>query len=477
MKGLALLLLLVGCGDDASRPVDAAPTGDSADPDGPGDVPRCDPPATFAAGLTPLRTLHVSPSGSAGGDGSPASPFATIEQAAAAATPGTAILLAPGTHQADQFVAALRGTATAPIWIGGAPGAAKPVISGGAQALQLARPAYVVVHDLEIASATANGLNIDDGGMFSDETAAHHVVVERVDIHDVGTTGGNNDCLKVSGVNQLAVLDSRFANCGGGGSGIDHVGCHGSTIARNVFSGRMENAVQSKGGARDHDLRANRVAITGSRAFNLGGSTDLNLFRPPLSTTAPNAEARRIRAFDNVITGLGPTATPFAFVGCIDCLAAHNYVRGQQRWHVRVLQETATQSGFTFEPAANGRVINNTFVFSAASLATAVNVGAGTSAGTFTFRTNLWYASDTPASSAPMNLPSAETGGVSGMPSGYVNIPDDPLASLAGPQIATGSAEWAARPARLPEVPGTMAGLCRGDPTTIGPGEAESGTL
>lgn len=476
MKRALLLAALAACGDDASGVVDAASTGDAADPDG-GSVPRCDVPPTFAAGITPLRTLHVSPAGSAGGDGSQANPFASIEQAGAVATPGTAILLAPGTHQADQFVAELRGTAAAPIWIGGAPGAAKPVIAGGAQALQLARPAYVVLHDLEVSGATANGINIDDGGLVSDETSAQYVAVERVYVHDVGTAGGNNDCLKVSGVNKLSVLDSRFDNCGGGGSGIDHVGCHGSTIARNVFTGRMADAVQSKGGALDHDIRSNRVGITGGRAFNMGGSTDLNLFRPPLSTTASNAEARRIRVYDNIITGLGTTATPFAFVGCIDCLAAHNYVRGQHRWHVRVLQETATQSGFTFEPAANGRVISNTFVFSGASLATAVNVGAGTSAGTFTFRTNLWYASDTPTSSAPMNLPSPETGGVAGMPSGYVNIPDDPTAPLLGPLILTGAAEWGARPAKLAQVPGTFDGMCRNDPTTIGPGEAESGTL
>ena len=475
MKRALLLAALAACGDDAAGTVDAAPGGDGGtDATDGGDVPRCDVPPTFAAGITPMRTLHVSPAGSAGGDGSQANPFATIEQAAAAATPGTAILLAPGTHQADQFVEGLRGTATAPIWIGGAPGGSKPVITGGSQALQLARPAYVVVHDLEVSGATANGINIDDGSMFSDETSAHHVAVERVYVHDIGTASGNNDCLKVSGVNQLAVYDSRFSNCGGGGSGVDHVGCHGSTIARNVFTGRMADAVQSKGGAMDHDIRSNRVNITGGRAFNMGGSTDLDLFRPPLSTTAPNAEARRIRVYNNVITGLGTTATPFAFVGCIDCLAAHNYVRGQHRWHVRILQETATQMGFTFEPAANGKVISNTFVFSAATLATAVNVGTGTNAGSFTFRTNLWYASDMPASSAPMNLPSPETGGVSGMESGYTNVPDDPTVGVFPDPIHISAPESRAMPARLVEVPGTISGVCRGATTTIGPSWADS---
>jgi hypothetical protein len=322
----------------------------------------------------------------------------------------------------------------------------------------------VVIHDLEIANVTANGMNIDDGGMFTDETAAHHVLVKDVYIHDVGTPTGNNDCLKVSGVNSLYVYDSRFQNCGGGGSGIDHVGCHGSVVARNTFEGRMGNAVQSKGGARDHDIRQNRVNVTATRAFNLGGSTDLNLFRPPLSMASPNAEARRIRVYNNLITGLGTQATPFAFVGCIDCLAAHNYTRGQQRWHLRILQETPTQGGYTFEPSGMGRVANNVFVFSAASLATAVNEGGNTAPATFTFARNVWYASDNPGQSAP-TLPTPETGGVSGtMPS--TAVPDDPRAPIAD-ACARAPELGAAMP--VPEVIGTFDSACRPAPPAIGP--------
>ena len=114
-----------------------------------------------------------------------------------------------------------------------------------------------MIHDLEISGPTANGLNIDDGGQFSDPTAAHHVVVRNLYVHDVGT-GGNQDCVKVSGINTLAIYDSVIERCGTGGSGIDHVGCHRSIVARNVFDGRMENAVQAKGGSTDIDIRQNR---------------------------------------------------------------------------------------------------------------------------------------------------------------------------------------------------------------------------
>lgn len=459
MRAIVLVALaLCGCGGDP-RPA----TGDATGSDGASQedayVPgMCDAPSTFADGLTPARTITVG----SGGD------YASIEAAAQAATPGTAIRLLPGTHMTDQFVANLRGTATAPIWIGGDPGTTKPLITGGAQALQLQRPAYVVIHDLEVANTTANGINIDDGGDFDDTTAAHHVFVTNVNIHDVGTAGGNNDCLKVSGINSLSVYDSVFSTCGGGGSGIDHVGCHDGVIARNVFDARMENAVQAKGGSTDIDIRQNRVRITGSRAFNLGGSTDLNLFRPSLSTSSTNAEARRIRAFNNIVGYLPANSAAFAFVGCIDCLVAHNATFGTPRWIIRILQETVTQGGFTFEPAAGGRVINNSFGFAPGSLATAVNEGANTNAASFTFSHNLWVATPT--------LPVTEDGMVIGPASLAPNgTPWDPY--IHSPEIVcTGAPEWNAA-APLPQVDGTITGACRGTALVIGPILAESCTI
>ena len=90
------------------------------------------------------------------------------------------------------------------------------------------------MHDLEIHSSTANGINADDGGETANPLASHHLVFRRLSIHDIGS-GGNNDCLKLSGIYDFWVLDSTIARCGGGasGSGIDCVGCHEGLIARN----------------------------------------------------------------------------------------------------------------------------------------------------------------------------------------------------------------------------------------------------
>jgi hypothetical protein len=451
--------MLAACGPPQRGDGDSDAGADTSSTDDAEIEQRCDAPPTFAEGLVPTRVLHVAP-GATGGDGSVTAPFGTIQAAAAVATPGTFIQLEPGVHAGDQYVANLYGTALAPIWIGGAEGT-MPEIANGTQALQLTKPAYVVIQNVVVYGASGNGINIDDGAEYGNDTAAHHVAVVHVDIHDIGN-GGNEDCLKVSGVNDLFVYDSRFARCGGNaeGSGIDHVGCHRSIVARNVFDAMSGNAVQAKGGSTDVDIRQNRMHDGGARVVNLGGSTGLEYFRPPLSTTVANAEARRIRVFDNIVTGA--TGAPFAFVGCVDCLVAYNLVYGTPTWLIRILQETVSQSGYTFEPASNGRVIDNSFVWRAATLSTHVNVGANTAPETFTFSHNLWFAVDAPDQSTP-TLPVAEDGSVIGQGTGYQEYGlDDPRTyECYGPEFGRG--------VPVVELTGYFDGTCRKTFSTIGP--------
>src|SRR5687767_12611318 len=153
----------------------------------------CGAISTFEDGATPQRELFVDAEATGSGDGSAAAPFATLDAALSAVTPGTAIRLRPGTYAGGTFASDLEGTASAPIWIGGVPGSARPVISGGATALQLSRVSYLVMHDLEVAGQSENGLNIDDGGDYDSEVT-HHLVFRNLSIQDLGN-GGNQDCL------------------------------------------------------------------------------------------------------------------------------------------------------------------------------------------------------------------------------------------------------------------------------------------
>jgi hypothetical protein len=471
MRTPGLLLLFVAACGGSSTAIDANGDGGGGDdaPDARVIPPACGAPDPYGTGLAPTQTLHVDGTAAPGGDGSAGAPFQSIEQAANAASPGTAIRLAPGGgHQSDQYIDNLRGTEGAPIWIGGDPAQARPVLDGGGEAIHLTRPAYVIVHDLEVRNQTANGINVDDGGALSDETAAHHVTIRDAFIHDVGGSG-NQDCIKVSGVNDLFIYDSRIERCGGGqsGSGIDHVGCHRSIVARNEFVSMSGNAVQAKGGSTDVDVRQNRMRDPGERAVNLGGSTGFEFFRPPLSTTAPNAEARRIRAFDNVITGT--MATPFGFVGCIDCLVAHNAVSGTPRWAARILQETVSDGTYTFEPSGQGAVINNSFVFDSGTISgETVNVGGNTAPETFTFSHNLWLAADNPSQSTP-TLPVAEDGAVIGDGSAYAGL-TDPFGAI----TCSASAPEAGAGVPVPDVPGALDGQCwSAPPPPIGPAICE----
>jgi len=416
-------------------------------------VGQCGIIETFEDGATPSARIHVDDDGDDNsGDGSEQAPLASVETAAAMATPGTAIVIHEGNYQGGLYLAGLEGTEGAPIWIGGAPGEGKPLFSGGDFVMQFSGGRYLIVHDLELTGGTAGGINFDDQGEYADPDIARHLVLRDLYIHDVGADG-NQDCLKLSGLDDFFVLDGQFDDCGGGGSGIDMVGCHSGILARNRLTSRSSNAIQAKGGSRDLLIMANRITDAGERGLNLGGSTGFDYFRPPLDNGGLNAEATNVRAVANVISG---GVASLAFVGCDGCSALNNTLLTPERWIVRILQETIDSGGFAFAPARNGVFENNLVVFERSSLSTEVNVGPNTEPTTFVFANNLWYASDQPGQSSPQ-LPVTETGAVVGM---------DPLVDSAG-RIPAGSP---AVGAGLPQanVPGDADGECYGDPPSIG---------
>jgi hypothetical protein len=401
----------------------------------------------------------VSTTGSDGsGDGSEGAPFATIGRAAQEASPGTAIVVHAGTYTGGANIEQLAGTAGAPIWIGGADGETKPVLAGGDNGMRLSRVRHLVIHDLEIEGSSYNGINCDDGGVYDDPDVTRYIVFRNLDIRDVGGTG-NQDCLKLSGVDDFFVLDSTFTRCGGGdsGSGIDHVGCHGGVVEGNRFEDTSGNGVQCKGGSEDIVVQANHFVNAGHRAVNMGGSTGFAYFRPPLDGANDNAEARNIRVIANVIEG-GVSA--LGFVGCVDCLAANNTIVDPERWVFRILQETTSGGGYTFLPASDGRVENNLVYFSAGTLSTHVNVGPDTDPGSFGFTTNLWFAHDAPGQSAP-SLPVTEMGGITGQDPLLANPSGGDFSLGAGsPAIGAGS--------DVSSLGGDFDGACYGSPPSIG---------
>ncbi len=308
-------------------------------------------------------------------------PFNTIPRAVQAATPGTRILVGPGTYPALSL-GALTGTASQPIAL--VANGAVTINGSTGVGISMSDGAYVVIEGFTIANSMVHGMNLDDASSLA--TPSHHVVLRNLTIPSAGT-GGNNDCIKLSGLDDFWVLDSNVAGCNQG-EAIDMVGCHRGVIAGNTFHDVVGSGVQTKGGSEDVVIHRNRFERIPGRAVNAGGSTDLAFFRPQNAT----AEARNIRVLSNLFIGGGSgSGAAVAFVGCDGCVAAHNTIYQQQRWIVRILQETVDAR---FVPSRNGLFVNNIVAVNAAQLSTVVNVGANTSPLTFTFGNNLWFALD-----------------------------------------------------------------------------------
>ncbi len=399
----------------------------------------CGTVTTFADGLAPARLIHISPSGSnATGNGSPAAPYATIAYAAAQAQPGDAIRLLPGTYPGGTFLSSLRGTNGLPIWIGGEPGVTpRPLITGSANGLHLSRARYLILHDLEIAGATGNGINCDDGGDVADPDAARWILFRNLLIRDIGPTG-NTDALKLSGIRDFVIDSCLFRDAGSGGSMIDMVGCHRGLITRSRFEGRCSSGIQAKGGTADIDVRRcwfESVTGTQARACNIGGSTGFEFFRPPLSTTQPNAESRRIRITSCIFSACD---NPAAFVGTVDSVFAHNTIIRPRARILRILQETTTSGSYIFEPCGNNDFSGNLIYFDRSAILGVVNVGANTAPTTFTFASNLWYAFNNPAQSSP-GLPAPEAAPIIGINPALLDEPaQDYRLSATSPAIGAG---------------------------------------
>ncbi len=349
----------------------------------------CSLPAPFDVGAAYAREIFVAPEGVDAADGSRGAPLRTIRAAADRATPGTRVNVAAGTYP-PIALGRVQGEATRPI----------AFVARGAVTIEARRgagwamsdAAYVVIEGFTIQNAASHGMNLDDGGTF--DTPAHHLVLRNLTIRNAGS-GGNHDCIKLSGVDDFWVLASDVSGCDRGEI-IDMVGCHRGVISGNLFHDTVASGVQAKGGSADILMHGNRFENIAGRAVNAGGSTGFPYFRP---MDAPH-EAARIRVLGNVFVRNGQQGgAAVAYVGCDACVFAHNTVIEPRRWVARILQETTDPR---FVRSRRGLFVNNLVVFAEGDLSTYVNVGSNTSPETFTFGNNAWFATDRAAWTGPV---------------------------------------------------------------------------
>ena len=324
---------------------------------------------------------------------------AELRRALAAAQPGTRILIAPGDYAGFRIEGAT-GAAERTISLAAADPGARPLIRGG---VQLSEVAYVELVGLVITAAPSNGLNIDDGGTF--ETPSHHVTLRDVTVRDCGGRG-NEDGIKLSGVDDFVLERCTVERWGRGGSAVDMVGCHRGLIAECTFRDREDepasSGVQAKGGTRKVTIRQCRFEHAGERAVNLGGSTGPAYFRPK----PEGFEAKDLTVEGCTFVG---SSAPIAFVGVDGATVRGNTFYRPRKWFLRILQESR---GPEFTPCRNGKFTDNLIVYRAAEIATPVNVGPDTAPESFEFARNFWFCSDEPARGFPqLPVPEVEPAG------------------------------------------------------------------
>jgi hypothetical protein len=382
-----LLIALLGC--DGEPTIDGGTPADSgredAGRDDAGMSEGCALPRAFDVGVTYERTLYVAVDGDAGGDGSQSAPL-TLEEAMRRATPGTRVVMSAGTYAASYYFDGLTGEATRPIAIVGE-GDVILDAGGGGEAMHVSRPSYLVIENLTIQNTSANGINIDDGGAGAN---AANVVLRDLVVRDVGT-GGNSDCIKLSGLDRFFVEGGDLSGCNAGDA-IDMVGCHDGVIRGVYIHDTPGGGIQAKGGSSGTIMHGNRFVDVAGRSVNAGGSTGDEFFRPIDAAY----EARELYIVANVFVRSGAeSGAPIAFVGCDGCVFANNTIVDPLTWVARILQERAEAR---FVPCRDGVFANNLVALDVDVIRTFVNVGGGTAPETFTFDHNLWWAQDRDAS-------------------------------------------------------------------------------
>ena len=301
--------------------------------------------------------------------------FSNLQAAALQAKAGDTILIRKGIYGGGNFISNLKGKPSAWITITAAANE-KVIFRGGSEAIHLSDPEYVKISNLTFEDQTGNTVNIDDAASL--ESPAHHVIIENCIWERINATG-NNDQLKISGLDEFTIRQCRFSNGSAGGSLIDMVGCHKGIIENNTFENGGSNSVQAKGGTKDITIQRNKFINGGQRAVNIGGSTGLPYFRPQ----GVNYEASFIKVYSNIVIG-GQSA--FAFVGAINSEVVNNTIIKPERWAIRILQEN---KGAGFLPCSNNKLSNNIVITE--SVQPAINIGGDTDAASFTFSNNLWF--------------------------------------------------------------------------------------
>ena len=331
---------------------------------------------------------------------------AELSSALRSARSGDTISLAPGTYKGDLYAEGLEG-----VTIRSADAANRAVIEGGTRGMQLIAPVDLTIASLVFSRPLGHGLMIDDA---SRGRPARRIKIENVAVRNV-VEPGNNDGIKLAGVEDVHIRNAVVEGWGTEGSGIDFVGVHRALIEGSLLRhpgiGNGGTGIRVKGGSKAITIRANRVELAAGkgRGIQAGGHTSAELFR--FVDGDRGYEASEVLIEGNVVIGGGAA---LAWVNIDGGVAHRNLVLRPGTWVMRILNES---SGLPIVATRNGWFHDNRVVIDSADRGfnRTVNIGDGTHPETFTFARNTWLdlGNPTPEGSRP-RLPAEERDGVHG---------------------------------------------------------------
>lgn len=307
--------------------------------------------------------------------------FLNLEAAASSISAGDTVLFQSQIFDdGTQFLNDANGTVSQPIVLM-AMDQHGAIFQGGTEAIHLVNCSNIEINGFIFEGQSGNGVNIDDGGDYN--TPSENVTIRNNIFRDMNASG-NNDLLKMSGVDNFLIENCQFINGGAGGSGVDFVGCHYGMVQDNYFDNSGTSGIQNKGGTQFIRIQRNLFKNISQRALNLGGSTGLQFFRPPLPDPIVDAfEAADLEVFSNIFIGCW---APIAYVGAVRVNVSNNTFYQPDNWVMRILQET-TENGFL---PCGDNLFNNNIIYLTDDL-TEVNIGPNTDPSSFIISNNLWF--------------------------------------------------------------------------------------
>jgi hypothetical protein len=240
--------------------------------------------------------VWVSSSARSGGNGSEASPYATIQAAVNAAAPGTTIMVKAGVYT-ENVKFSKGGTASAPIVLKSADGPSKAEIkpaNGGSDTIRVQAPAnHITIDGFKVyGPSSKDAVHITSSDNMTKISTG--ITIQNMEI--LATRG---DGVKVSQGDHIKILDNKISGSTSE-QGIDLVGATHSVISGNDVSGIATMAgIQVKGGSYDIEISHNTVHDTGKWGFLIGGVTSPSSLLP--GTT--DYEAKDVRMFGNEVDG------------------------------------------------------------------------------------------------------------------------------------------------------------------------------